>query len=160
MPLAKSLLFRKWQLQSALPICGFHICKPMDREGQLKNQKKEPWIFISSGGPGINPLQIRREDCILECFSVWFCCYFYLHCLYTFIFSSHAPNSNLEEIKALIWILYCVCERTQDNEASDFLFYSQVFKFLDFWNRFFVCLFLGPSPQHMEVPRLGVKLEL
>ena len=32
-----------------------------------------------------------------------------------------------------------------------------------FWVFLFVCLvlfFLGPHPQHMEVPRLGVKLEL
>ena len=30
-----------------------------------------------------------------------------------------------------------------------------------FWNFFFVCLpFLGPLLWHMEVPRLGVKLEL
>ena len=31
---------------------------------------------------------------------------------------------------------------------------------LFFFLSFFFCCFLGPHPQHMEVPRLGVQLEL
>ena len=74
------------EIQSALCICGFRICrfnqsvdaKPADTEGRLYSLHKtilykgleHLWILESTRGPGTNPLQIHRDDCSTKGYNV------------------------------------------------------------------------------------------
>ena len=65
------------------------------------------------------------------------------------VFQIHYPSLHFHHLSF---------ERTLERQSLKFVLYIEVFIIIIiiivFWS------FLGPLPQHMEVPRLGVQLEL
>ena len=93
------------------------------------------------------------------CFHI-FCFYKYYKFYNTFLlFENHLS----QEIKHFLLYLHTYLPFLPlfiTFDRLEFLYGIISFLIEEFLSIFFVIFFLGPHPQHMEVPRLGVKLEL